>query len=119
MIDYERIVELWKNAPNKRRMESADLVLEGANPICGDNVKIYLKLKNGKVADASFEGEGCAISIASASLLMDYVKGKPLEEVEGIGKEELMELLGIDLSRNPSRLKCALLPLAALKKAKK
>jgi nitrogen fixation NifU-like protein len=115
-VDYSRIIEIWRNAPNRKEMKGADLVAEGANPICGDRIKIFLKIRGGKITDASFTGEGCAISIASASLLADYAKGKALEEVRKLDKEKVMELLEMDLSRNPSRLKCALLPLAALKK---
>jgi nitrogen fixation NifU-like protein len=118
-VDYSRIIEIWKNAPNRKEMKDADLVAEGANPICGDKVKVFLKIKGGKVTDASFTGEGCAISIASASLLADYIKGKKIEEIGKLGKEKMMELLELDLSRNPSRLKCALLPLATLKKTQK
>ena len=110
-IEYERIVHIWKDPPNRGEMEDADLIFEGANPICGDKVKIFLRLKDGKIEDASFVGEGCAISIASASLLMDYVRGRTLEEIREMDKGEVMELLGLDLSKNPSRLKCALLPL--------
>ncbi len=117
-IEYERIVHIWKNPPNRGEMKDADLVAEGANPICGDKVRVFLKIKDGKIADASFTGEGCAISIASASLLLDYLKGKKVEEIENVGKEKVMELLELDLSRNPSRLKCALLPLMALKSGK-
>ena len=117
-IEYERIVHIWKNPPIRGEMNDADLVAEGANPICGDKLKVFLKIKDGKIADASFTGEGCAISIASASLLLDYLKGKKVEEIENVGKEKVMELLELDLSRNPSRLKCALLPLMALKSGK-
>ncbi|MDD2655277.1 MAG: iron-sulfur cluster assembly scaffold protein [Candidatus ainarchaeum sp.] len=115
-VDYSRIMEIWKNAPNRGEMEDADVVAEGENPVCGDRVRIFLKIRNGRVADASFTGEGCAISIASASLLADYAKGRTMEEMKGLGKEKMMELLGLDLSKNPSRLKCALLPLMAIKK---
>ncbi|MFA5412329.1 MAG: iron-sulfur cluster assembly scaffold protein [Candidatus Micrarchaeia archaeon] len=114
-IEYERIIGIWKNAPNRKEMKGANLVAEGANPVCGDRIKIFLKIKGGKVVDASFTGEGCAISIASASLLADYAKGKTLEELRKLDKEKIMELLGLDLSKNPSRLKCALLPLMAIK----
>jgi len=117
-IEYERIVHIWKNPPNRGEMEDADLVFEGANPICGDKIKIFLKIKNGKVVEASFTGEGCAISIASASLLLDYARGKKLDEIKKMGKEKMMELLELDLSKNPSRLKCALLPLMAVKSVK-
>jgi nitrogen fixation NifU-like protein len=96
-------------------MRNPDVVAEGANPICGDRIKVFLKIKNGKITDASFTGEGCAISIASASLLLDYLKGKKVEEIGKLDKEKAMELLELDLSKNPSRLKCALLPLMALK----
>lgn len=114
-IEYERIVHIWKNPPNRREMQDADFVFEGANPICGDRVKVFLKVKSGKIVDASFTGEGCAISIASASLLLEYAKGNKLGEVRELDKGKIMELLGLDLSKNPSRLKCALLPLMALK----
>ncbi len=116
-IEYERIVHIWKDPPNRGEMKDADTVADGANPICGDRVRIFLKIKNGKITDASFTGEGCAISIASASLLLDYAKGKKLEEIKKIDKEKVMELLELDLSKNPSRLKCALLPLMAMKKS--
>jgi len=117
-IEYERIVHIWKNPPNRGEIKDADLVAEGANPICGDKVKIFLKIKGGKIVDASFTGEGCAISIASASLLLDYANGKSIEEIKKLDKEKIMELLELDLSKNPSRLKCALLPLATLKNLK-
>jgi nitrogen fixation NifU-like protein len=80
-------------------------------------VKVFLEFEGGKVADASFTGEGCAISQASAALLVEYAKGKTKDEIGKISKEDLPRLLGTDLSKNPARLKCALLPLIVLKKA--
>ncbi len=114
-IEYDRIVHIWKNPPNRREMQDADFVFEGANPVCGDKVRIFLKMEGGRISEASFTGEGCAVSIASASLLMDYVKGKTLEEIRKMDGKKMMELLGLELSKNPSRLKCALLPLMAMK----
>ena len=116
MIDYGRIISLSRKKANRREIPGA-VSEEGANPVCGDRVKVFLKFEGGEVADASFTGEGCAISQASAALLVEHAKGKTREEIEKIPKDELLELLGVDLSKNPARLKCALLTLLVLKKA--
>ena len=116
MIDYSRIIELSKSSSNRRKIEGA-LSEEGANPICGDKVTFYLEFEGGKVADAAYETEGCAISLASAAVLAEHAKGRTKEELEEITNEELQKMLEVDLSKNPARLKCALLPLVTLKKA--
>ena len=74
-------------------------------------------MKDGKVADVKFSGKGCAISQASASLFTEEIKGKSLEDVKKMGKEELLKLIKLDLSKNPTRMRCALLPLDAFRKA--
>lgn len=78
----EVIFDHYKHPRNFHRIEGADRVAEGHNPLCGDNLKVYLKVENGVVADIGFEGCGCAISTASASLMTEMVKGKKVEEVE-------------------------------------
>ena len=80
---------------------------EGANPLCGDRITLMLGVKDGVVDRVGFTGRGCAISQASASLLTDEIKGKPLAEVAAIRADDLLDLLGIDIS--PARLKCAML----------
>lgn len=118
MLYRELIIDLYKNPLNKREILNADITASGANPLCGDRVRIYLKLdRNGKISDASFEGEGCAISIAAASLLTENAKGKTLEEINSWNKENIFELLSTELS--PVRLKCGLLPLETMQKGMK
>ncbi|HLC68256.1 MAG TPA: SUF system NifU family Fe-S cluster assembly protein [Candidatus Bilamarchaeaceae archaeon] len=113
----EFILELYKNPINFGKLEDADLHAESYNPLCGDKVEMYVKLTNGKVSDVKFDGSGCAISQASASLLTEEIKGKTTEQLKAMAKEDILRILQIDLSKNPSRLKCALLSLETLKKA--
>jgi len=116
LIDYSRILGLSRSPSNRRKIEGA-ISEEGANPVCGDKVTFYLKFEGEKVADASYEAEGCAISLASAAVLAEHAKGKTKEELEKITNKELQKMLEVDLSKNPARLKCALLPLVTLRKA--
>jgi len=115
----EFIIELYKNPLNFGTIENAEYKAEMYNPTCGDRVVIYLKVKDNKVVDAKHDGKGCAISQASASLFTEYLRGKTIEEVMKLGKNDIMGLIKIDLSKNPTRIRCALLPLDALKKALK
>ncbi len=118
-IYQEFIIELYKNPLHHGRIEGADIKAELANTTCGDTVAIYIKTEGGVVADAKVSGRGCAISQASSSLFAGFLKGKRIEELRGITKEDALSLLRIDLSKNPSRMRCALLPYEALKKALK
>jgi nitrogen fixation NifU-like protein len=118
-IYQEFIIELYKNPLNFGRIEDADLRAEAQNSTCGDVVELFLKVKDGVIAEARFMGKGCAISQASASLFTGYLKGKRLKALGKIGKDEVLGLIKIDLSKNPSRMRCALLPLDALRKAVK
>src|SRR3989338_188320 len=117
-IYQEFILELYKNPINFGKMENADLHAESFNPLCGDKVEIFVKL-NGekKVSEVKFIGSGCAISQASASLLTEEIKGKTLDELANMQKEDILQMIKVDLSKNPSRLKCALLSLEVLKKS--
>ncbi len=116
-IYREFIIELFRSPHNFGKMENPDRSAEVNNPTCGDRITLYLKLDNNKIMDVSFSGHGCAISQASASLMTDAVKGKSLEEVKALGQEDVLKLIKLDLSRNPTRMRCALLVLDALKKA--
>jgi nitrogen fixation NifU-like protein len=118
-IYQEFIIELYKNPLNFGSIENADHKAEVYNPTCGDMIVIHLKTENGKIIDAKHSGKGCAISQASASLFTEYIKGKSIEEVSLLEKEDVLKLIKIDLSKNPTRIRCALLPLDALKKALK
>ncbi len=110
----EQIIDLYENPSNFGELDPADFSYEEDNPLCGDVVRIDVKLdENGRVADIAWSGDGCAISQASASLLTEEVRGKTLAEVKAFPKEELLDLIGISLSM--ARVKCALLSLKVLK----
>ena len=113
-IYRENILEHSKHPLNKGHLDPFDYAYEDTNPLCGDEIRIELRVDdNGKVANIRFDGQGCAISQASASMLTEIVMGMDVEEVKNLPKEELLEEIGIDLS--PARLKCALLSLHVLK----
>ncbi len=112
-IYREIILDHYQNPRNRGILDPNDYTYEDNNPLCGDEIRIDVRVKDGAVNDVAFSGQGCAISQASASILMELVEGKSLDEVKMIGKEELLEELGIELS--PARLKCALLSLKVLK----
>ncbi|MFH0737465.1 MAG: iron-sulfur cluster assembly scaffold protein [Candidatus Micrarchaeota archaeon] len=118
-IYTEFLIELYKNPLNFGKLEKADYKAEIYNTTCGDMIELYIKVKDGKVAEAKFIGKGCAISQASASLFTGFLKGKKASELGSIKPEDALKLIKVDLSKNPTRMKCALLPLEALKKALK
>lgn len=110
----EQIIDLYENPLNYGEIEQASFTYEEDNPLCGDVIRIDVVLgDDNHVADVKWSGDGCAISQAAASLLTDEVKGKTLEEVRNFDKDELLDLLGIQLSM--MRVKCALLSLKVLK----
>lgn len=111
-IYQEEILEHYRHPHNHGALADADVVRSENNPTCGDKLTFYLKLTDGTVADLAYEGEGCAISQAAASMLTDEVRGMKLTELAGLQKEFVTDLLGIELS--PTRLKCALLSLQGL-----
>jgi len=112
----EQILDHYKHPRNYGDMPDADLQATDNNPLCGDQLTIFLKVGDDrKIADVKFNGIGCAISRASASLLTMRLKGKTVEEARKIDKEDVLKALGIPLG--PVRLKCALLSLQVLKKA--
>ena len=109
----QNILDHYQNPRNFGTLEKPDISAEDSNPLCGDKIRIDLRVKNGTIEDVRFTGIGCSISRAAASMLTEEVKGKTLEEVKAIGRDEVLELLGIELG--PVRLKCALLALKTLK----
>lgn len=113
-IYREQIIDLYEHPLNYGQLEAPDFAYEEDNPLCGDEVRIEVKLdENGRVAAVAWSGEGCAISQASASLLTEAIKGMHIDEVRQFSKDTLLELLGIQLSM--ARVKCALLSLKVLK----
>tara|TARA_Y100000310_G_C20172300_1_gene574250 strand:+ start:48 stop:422 length:375 start_codon:yes stop_codon:yes gene_type:complete len=111
----EHILELFKHPHNKGKITSPTHKHEGTNPLCGDEVTIQLQIKDNKIEDVKFDGQGCAISIASVSLLTDHLKNKSVEEVMNMKAQELLDLLQIPISS--VRMKCALLCLETTQKA--
>ncbi len=109
----EQIVDLSKNPLNRGEMANATLTHSGVNTTCGDHVRLYLLVEEGRVKDASWEGDGCAISIAAASVLTEEVKGKKVSDLGELAKEDLYEWLGID-HLGPARVKCVTLSLETL-----
>lgn len=110
----EVILEHYKSPSYRGELDPHDISFEDENPLCGDHVRIDLRVdKNGIVTEAAFSGHGCAISQASADLLLESIIGKSLEEIKKLNKQDILDLLGIDLG--PVRLKCALLPLKVIK----
>lgn len=111
--DY--ILEHYRRPHNFGVIEDATTSHEGANPLCGDRITLQLRLADGTIAGVGFTGRGCAISQASASLLTDEIKGKPVRDAAAMTSQDVLDLLGIEIS--PARLKCALLSLETLQQA--
>ena len=110
----EVIIEHYKNPSYRGRLDPHDISFADDNPLCGDHIQIDLRIDpDGRITEARFDGHGCAISQASADLLLESIIGKPVEEVKVMGKQQVLDMLGIDLG--PVRLKCALLSLKVLK----
>ena len=109
----ETIVEHARRPAHRGTLEPATVSHEEDNPLCGDRIRIDMRVVDGVVTDVKFSGHGCAISQASADLLLDEVKGKLLAEVQQLNKQTVLDMLGVPLS--PARLKCALLALKVLK----
>src|SRR3989344_7071389 len=111
----EVILDYYRHPPNKGKIENADAKFKDWNPLCGDEVEVYLKFNSKNIADFKFEGDGCAISQASTAMLGEYLVGKPTKEVEKMSNDEVLGLLHINVT--PVRTKCALLGFNAFKKA--
>ncbi len=133
---YQEVVfDHNRNPRNFRVIEDADRTIEGFNPLCGDRITLYLKLDGDKIVDVAFQGQGCAISTASASLMTEIIKGKTVQEAEklfeafhkivtGEDGDLKLEALGklavlAGVKQYPSRIKCATLPWHSLEAALK
>ncbi|MEM7535408.1 MAG: Fe-S cluster assembly sulfur transfer protein SufU [Chloroflexota bacterium] len=109
----EAIIDHYKHPRRKGRLESPDIHYHDTNPFCGDEITIELKVENEVVVDAAFDGRGCSISQATASMIMEDIVGMDIEELKTWDREYILDMLGIEIG--PVRLKCAMLPLKALK----
>lgn len=111
----ENILELYRNPLNFGIISKPTFSHKEFNSLCGDNINITLKVENNIIKNAKFNGNGCAISIASASLITDKIKNMKLNDVMKLNSKDVIKMLGIKIKS--SRLKCALLPLDAVKKS--
>ena len=111
----EEILDHYKHPRHFGHLDAPSLVYHDRNPLCGDDITLELKIEDNKVADVAFTGHGCAISRAAASMMSEEIIGKSLDELRGWDKENITDLLGIEVG--PVRIKCALLPLKAMKAA--
>jgi nitrogen fixation NifU-like protein len=109
----ENILDHYKNPRNRGTLDHPDITYEDANPLCGDKLRMDFKVKDGTIEQVRFSGTGCSISQAAASMLCERIEGKTLDEVKKISRDDVLEMLGIELG--PVRLKCALLSLKTLK----
>ena len=110
----EMIIDRYKNPIYRGNLDPHDISFEDDNPLCGDHIRIDLRINSDdRVSEAVFDGHGCAISQASADLLIESIQGKRLDEIKQLTKDDILDMLGIELG--PVRLKCALLSLKVLK----
>jgi nitrogen fixation protein NifU and related proteins len=114
-IYAEILIAAYEHPEHKGRIENADVKMFEENISCGDKITVYLKLDKGKVKDAKFDGLGCVISMGSAEILLEELRGKTLEQLEKMTREDLLKLISID--PGPVRMHCATLALRAAKKA--
>jgi nitrogen fixation NifU-like protein len=117
MDDFYRdyILDHYRNPRNFGTLEKSDIEAEDLNPLCGDQIRIQLRVEDGVVEDVRFSGKGCAISQASASMLTETVKGMKLTDVAKLSKDAVLDNVGIGIS--PTRMKCAMLGLRVLRSA--
>lgn len=113
-IYREELLEHYRNPQNYGKIENADVNYRDFNPVCGDEIEVFAKVKNSAIKDVKFTGKGCAISQASASILTEQIKGKSLEEFKKMSNEKMLGLLPVKVSH--LRIKCALLALKAVQK---
>jgi nitrogen fixation NifU-like protein len=124
----ERLLDHYRHPRNKRRLASPDptstdvapvsgqvISAQEYNPLCGDRVTIEARVERGQIVEACFEGRGCALCLGAASILTETIEGRSLEELEALGKDEFLTELESPI--RPARLKCALLPWMAFRKA--
>ena len=107
-------MEIYKNPMNEGKLEKPSVVEHGVNEACGDEMDLYLQIEDGKITDASFKANSCSVGIVASALLTDEIKGKKVSEIKNFSKEDLLKLIGVNLTT--SRIKCATLPLETLQK---
>ena len=112
----ELILDYYRNPRNFGKLDPHDIDVRDTNPLCGDEVEIQVRVSSDRdrIEEIKFVGKGCAISQASASMLTEMAKGKPLEWVKGLSRDDIQKMLGTS-DLGPARIKCAMLPVKVLK----
>ncbi len=111
----ETLIEAYEHPKNKGALEKPTVSMDEENISCGDKITVYLEVDAGRIKEIKFQGSGCIISMASAELLMDELRGKSLDDVKLMTKGDLLKIINID--PGPVRMHCATLALRAIKKA--
>jgi len=112
----ENILDHYENPHQRGTMQDPTLAFRDLNPLCGDEVCVQARLdEHGRLAEVCFDGKGCVISLAAASMLMEEIEGKTLDDVKKMDRQSMLDLLGIPLTT--MRVKCAMLALRTLEKA--
>lgn len=109
----ENILDHYKHPRNHGTLDHPDITYEDANPLCGDQLRMDFRVKDGTIEEVRFSGHGCSISQAAASMLCERIEGMSLEDAKKISRDDVLEMLGIELG--PVRLKCGLLALKTMK----
>lgn len=110
----EEILDHYRSPKNFGRLDKPDVKVRELNPLCGDQYEFQVKVSDGKITEVKFNGDGCAISTASASMLSEFIKGKKISELKKMEQRDLLSMLKIEVS--PARLKCAMLAFDIVKK---
>jgi len=111
----ERLLDHYRNPRNRGHLTAPDIAAEEYNPLCGDRVTVEARVEAGRIIEARFEGRGCALCLGAASILTETIRGRSLDELQALGQDEFLAELQAEL--RPSRLKCALLPWLAFRRA--
>ena len=111
----ENLLDYYQNPRNKGRIDDADVTMSGGNPGCGDVVTMYVKTDDGSVGEIRFEGQGCTISQAGASMVAEKYEGQPLEEIEAADVDDMIDEMGREVVI--SRVRCATVGIGTLKAA--
>ncbi|HLD18799.1 MAG TPA: SUF system NifU family Fe-S cluster assembly protein [Candidatus Nanoarchaeia archaeon] len=109
----QNILDYYKHPRNKGKVSNPDIKFRELNPLCGDEIEVTIKLEGNKIKQILFQGSGCAISQAAASMMTEHFEGKTIEEAKNFSKDEMLRMLGIPFS--PARLRCALLGIRVMK----
>ncbi|MBI4017919.1 MAG: SUF system NifU family Fe-S cluster assembly protein [Candidatus Aenigmarchaeota archaeon] len=109
----ENVLDHYRSPRNKGTLAKPDIKRVGQNPLCGDEIEVTIKLDGKRIKDVKFKGSGCAISQASASMLTEDIKGKPIGDIKKMERDDVVELLGVPISA--TRMKCAMLALVVVK----